>query len=157
MLTLINPLVFLLVMTTLLPARAGLDSEQQLLDADRAFAKAVTERRLQGWMDFMADDAARMEKLGGKFIKGKEAIRKADTALFADPKRRLVWDPVDAHLYADQKSGITSGRYQLFRTGDDGKETIQATGSYFTGWRKQPDGNWKVIFDTGAPDTPTNK
>ncbi|HQR07660.1 MAG TPA: DUF4440 domain-containing protein [Gemmatales bacterium] len=154
MLAIINPLAVLLVITTLSTASGNQDIEQQLLAADRAFAKAVTERRLDGWMDFMTDDAARMEKLGGKFIKGKDAIRKADGGLFADPKRRLVWDPVDAHAFADQISGITSGRYQLLRTADDGKETVIATGSYFTGWRKLPDGNWKVAFDTGAPDAP---
>lgn len=154
MLAIINSLALVLAVTSLPSTSGDQPLEQQLLAADRAFAKAVAERRLEGWMDFMTDDAARMEKLGGKFIKGKDAIRKADAALFADPKRRLVWDPVDAHAFADQKSGITSGRYQLLRTNDDGKETVIATGSYFTGWRKLADGNWKVTFDTGAPDTP---
>lgn len=137
--------------------KTTLDLEQSLLAADKAFAQAVAARGIEGWMDYMADDAARVEKLGGKFIKGKELIRKADAPLFADAKRRLVWKPVDAHIHADKQSGLTSGRYQVVSLGADGKETVLSQGAYFTGWRKQPGGEWKVVFDAGSPDAPGAK
>lgn len=133
------------------------DPEQQLLAADRAFAKATAERRLDGWMEFMAADVARLEKIGAKFIKGKEAVKKADSVLFANPKRCLVWEPVDAHHFADHKSGVTTGRYRVITQESDGKEVTLSQGAYVTGWRKEPSGQWKVIFDTGTPDIPATK
>ena len=150
-------LLSLLLLNAQPPVSSISELENALLAADRAFAKSAAERGLDGWMDFMADDAARLGTLGGKFIKGKEQIRKADVALFADPKRRLVWEPVDAHIHADHQSGLTSGRYQVISKGADGKETVLSKGAYFTGWRKQPGGQWKVIFDAGSPDATVTK
>ena len=157
MIVMANLVMFFTVFFPLADSPSTQELEQQLMAADRAFAKAATEHGLDGWMEYMADDAARIEKLGGKFIKGKEAIRKSDAALFADPQRRLVWEPVDAHIHADRQSGLTSGRYRLVKKGEDGKESVIAQGSYFTGWRKQADGKWKVTFDGGGPDAPIAK
>lgn len=129
-----------------------IDARAELLAADRAFAKAAAERGLDGWMSFMTDDVARVTKIGEKIISGKEAVRKADARVFADPKRKLVWDPVDAHVFADGKTGLTSGRYRMLGT-ENGKETVLSSGGYVTGWRKDANGQWKVNFDTGTPDS----
>lgn len=150
-------LLSLLLLNAQPPVNLVNELENALLDADRAFAKSTSERGLEGWMDFMTEDAARLGKLGGKFVKGKEKIRKADAALFSDPKRRLVWEPVDAHIHADHQTGLTSGRYRVIVKGADGMETVLSQGAYFTGWRKQPGGQWKVHFDAGSPDTPIAK
>jgi ketosteroid isomerase-like protein len=133
-------------------AAAQADPKAALMDADRAFAKAAAEKRLDGWMSFMADDAARAPRIGAKITAGREAVRKLDAALFANPKVKLVWEPTDAHAFADGKSGVTTGRYRVLATGEDGRETESGTGAYVTWWRKETDGSWKVIFDTGTPD-----
>ena len=39
--------------------------KKELMDADRAFAKATAERRLEGWMDFYTDDAVRTTAILG--------------------------------------------------------------------------------------------
>jgi ketosteroid isomerase-like protein len=31
---------------------------------------------------------------------------------------------------------------------------INWSGTYSTTWKKQPDGSWKIILDTGSPDGP---
>jgi hypothetical protein len=49
--------------------------------------------------------------------------------------------------------GYTLGRYQRRRTGNDGRPMVQH-GTYFTLWRKQPGGSWKIAADTGQPDGP---
>jgi ketosteroid isomerase-like protein len=41
--------------------------------------------------------------------------------------------------------------------GADEKGTVLSSGGYVTGWRKEADGRWKVIFDTGTPDPPSPK
>lgn len=122
------------------------------MNADREFARAAAEKGLDGWMSFMAPDMVRLPKIGGKLITGREEVRKADSPIFADPKRKLQWEPVDAHLFADGKSGVTSGRYKIVVKDAAGAEKVSATGGYVTGWRQDANGKWKVIFDTGSPD-----
>lgn len=126
-------------------------SSDELLEADRAFAKATAERGLDGWMSFMADDIAKARRPGEKLLVGKDTIRQNDERIFANPGQKLVWEPVDAHLFADGKHGVTSGRYKMV-VDENGKEKILSQGGYITWWRKEPDGTWKVIFDTGSPD-----
>lgn len=125
-----------------------------LLEADAAFARATARNGLDGWMSFMMDDAVRTAQPGGKLIAGVERIRIKDAELFAEPNQRLVWEPVESHLYADGKTGVTSGRYRMTATDSDGNETIVSQGGYVTLWRKDAEGKWKVIFDTGSPDPP---
>jgi len=130
------------------------DAKTELMDADRAFARAAAEKGLDGWMSFMADDAVRVAPLGGKAHAGKSAVRELDAALFADPKRKLVWEPADAGAFADGKHGFTTGRFKLIARTDKGEDEVVSTGAYVTWWRKGDGGKWQVILDTGAPDPP---
>ena len=142
-----------ILFTAMVVIVAAADPKATLMDADRAFAKAAAEKGLDGWMSFMTEDAARAPRIGAKLTTGKDAIRKLDAVLFADPKLKLVWEPTDAHLFADGKSGVTTGKYRVQAT-VGGKETESGRGAYVTWWRREADGSWKVIFDSGTPDAP---
>ena len=133
------------------------DLKDALMAADREFAKKSAEKGLDGWMSFMSDEIVRTRRPGEKLTVGKEAVRKEDAAIFADPTRKLVWEPVDAQGFRDGKSGVTSGRYKVVGTDKDGKETILSTGGYITWWRQEGDGAWRVLFDTGSPDPATKR
>jgi ketosteroid isomerase-like protein len=135
-------------------AKAAPDAKTELMDADRAFAKAAADKGLDGWMSFMADDAVRVQPLGGKAFVGKAAVRELDAEMFKDPKRKLVWEPTDGGAFADGKHGFTTGRYKVVVRTDDGKDEVRSTGAYVSWWRKGDDGQWKVILDTGAADPP---
>jgi ketosteroid isomerase-like protein len=132
------------------------DAKAEMMAADKAFAKVTAEKGLDGWMSFMADDVAKTPKFGEKIVTGKEAVRKVDAKIFADQKARLVWEPVDAHAFEGGTTGLTTGRYKVVATTDDGKTEARSTGAYVTWWRKGKDG-WKVIYDTGTPDPPAKK
>jgi len=145
-------IILVATMATALAIGDGSDSDKTksaLIAADRAFAKATAERRLDGWMEFYADDAVRITPLGGKATIGRKAIRDLDTALFADAKTRLVWDPTDAGAYSDGKLGFTTGKAKILAKDADGNDETKFEGAYVTLWRKEATG-WKVILDTGA-------
>jgi ketosteroid isomerase-like protein len=122
--------------------------------ADRAFAVAARERGLDGWMEWMAPDAARLPRMGAAGIRGLAEIRAADAALFAVAGTRLAWEPTEGGLYADGLHGFTTGRYEVLQRRPDGSEQAVARGAYVTFWRREADGAWRVILDTGAPDPP---
>ena len=105
-------------------------------------------------MSFLSDDIAKVTKPCEKVVAGKADIRKQDAPIFADANRKLVWEPVDAHAFGDGRSGFTSGRYKVIGKGESGAEKVISTGGYISWWRLDANDKWKVIFDTGSPDTP---
>lgn len=125
-------------------------TRKQLMDADRAFFKAASERGIDGWMSFMADDAVRIAPIGDKAVTGRQAVRELDSPLFADPGKRLIWEPTDGGTFADGKHGFTTGRARIVARNDAGADEATWTGAYVTIWHQAADGSWKVILDTGA-------
>ena len=128
---------------------AALTAERELKEADRAFDRAAAERGIEGWVSYFTTDAARIVPKG-PIVRGHEAIRRLDGPTFADPKRTLTWEPVDAGLFDTGDHGYTRGRYRVMRVEDGKKEEISA-GWYLSIWRREAAG-WKVILDTGGPD-----
>ena len=128
-------------------------SAQPVLDADRAFNKATQEKRLEGWMSFMADNVV----LFGTDppIVGKEAVRKFFEVPYSSPDYRLDWEPTRGEIYRAGTLGYTSGRWtRRFRNAKG--EMVERHGNYLTVWEKQKDGSWKVIADGGSPDPVTS-
>jgi ketosteroid isomerase-like protein len=115
--------------------------EKQLRDADLAFSKATSERRLDGFMEYFADDAAILQD--GKTITGSQSVRAYYEPLFADREFTLSWTPTKAEASKDGTLGYTYGDYEATRSGKTSR------GMYLTIWRKEA-GKWKVIMDTGS-------
>lgn len=130
------------------PDAAALENE--LMEADRAFAAATAERGLEGWVSFFAEDAARVE-IQGRIIRGLAGIRDYDGELLDDPTRSLAWDPTDAGVFGDGTVGFTRGRYELIDKTAQESEALLSSGSYLTIWQRGEAG-WKVLLDTGVPD-----
>src|SRR4051812_11859894 len=126
-------------------------SEQAVMDADRAFNKATQEKRLEGWMSYMADNVV-LFNIDPPVV-GKDAVRKFYEPNFSNPNFTLTWEPTRGEMQASGKVGYTSGRWTVRIKGADGKE-ISRVGSYLTVWGLQKDGSWKVIADGGSPDPP---
>ncbi len=115
--------------------------EKQLRDVDLAFAKATAERRLDGWMEYFAADAAVLHD--GKTITGTESLRAYYEPIFADKDFNLSWTPTKAEASKDGTMGYTYGDYE------DKRGSKTSRGMYLTIWRKEA-GKWKVIMDTGS-------
>lgn len=115
--------------------------EKQLRDADLAFAKATQERRIEGWMEFFAEDGAIIRE--GKALTGKPAIRAFYTPVFADKNFSLSWVPTKAEVSRDGTLGYTYGDAEA-KVGDH-----ISRGMYVTVWRRI-NGQWKVVLDLGS-------
>jgi ketosteroid isomerase-like protein len=125
---------------------------KELIQMEAAFDKATLERGLDGFMSFFAEDGVVLMPNVGP-VKGKAAIRKTKKAGFSRPGFSLRWKPEYADIAASGDLGYTYGPYTLTFTGADGKK-VTRTGRYFTVWKKQPDGNWRVVLDNGIQDDP---
>jgi ketosteroid isomerase-like protein len=115
-----------------------------LLKLDREFAKQSAARGSIAWQEFMAPDAAKPAN-GGRVLVGPLEIGDNMLAAFASGFT-LSWEPMRAEISRGGKIGYTWGRYHSVFKGK------AREGTYMTVWQKQPDGKWKVAFDTGDPD-----
>jgi ketosteroid isomerase-like protein len=122
---------------------ATTDTLRQLEDE---IMKAAAEQGAEGYMSYYAEDAVEVPN-GAEAIHGKANIGK--TMGFLDDKNnQLTWTPVDAGISISGDLGWTSGTYEFRSKDKDGKVTIEH-GKYTSIWKKQPDGNWKIVLDMG--------
>jgi ketosteroid isomerase-like protein len=121
-----------------------------LLKADRDFAQATAERRLEGFASFLEEDVTSIRP-NSPVLKGKNALLERWSGILQDPTATISWKPLRAVIAASGDLGFTVGSYEVTRDSGQGKKAA-GSGKYITIWRKQPDGTWKVTFDSGVQD-----
>lgn len=120
-----------------------------VVDAELAFARTSEQKGTQdAFLEFLGEDSVlfRPQPVPG---------RKAYLDRPASPGR-LSWRPVFADVSAAGDLGYTTGPYEFRK---DAADAMPASyGNYFTIWKRQPDGVWKVLIDYGttnpAPPNP---
>ena len=110
----------------------------ELEAADLAFAKDVDARGVAGWTAAFAPDGVMVRR--GQRLIGHDAVAEAIAPVLTDGK--LAWAPIASRRQGDV--GFTVGKAT-----HTGKDSWKST--YITMWRKQADGSWKVLLDTGRP------
>ncbi|MDX2192217.1 MAG: DUF4440 domain-containing protein [Gemmatimonadales bacterium] len=124
-------------------------SGETLMQRDRKFdAVLASSPGVETWLRFFADDAAQLGP-DHTIRQGHAAIRALMRSDLDDSPRQLRWRPTEGALFDGGQLGLSVGRWQSL---DRRSGQVQLTGRYVTIWRKQADGEWKIIFDTGEPD-----
>src|SRR5947209_19917709 len=126
-------------------------NRQAIATAEAEFQKARAEKGLEGWLSFFADDTADFVR-GGPLTFTKEEMRKHLEKTF-DPADQLTWTPLKIDVSKSGDLAYSLGNWQLKGKNAKGEEVTQ-TGKYITVWKKQKDGSWKVVADTGTVDPP---
>ncbi|RPJ85363.1 MAG: DUF4440 domain-containing protein [Acidobacteria bacterium] len=120
--------------------------------ADRDFCRAVTDRDVERFKTFVAEDAVFHGAKGS--TRGREAVARAWAPLMAaDRTTTLVWEPSRSEASSSGDLGYTEGEYERTSVGPDGN-AVKAYGTYVTIWRKHADGSWKAVLDIGTPPAP---
>lgn len=124
--------------------------EEAIMQADRDFNKATQEKRAEGWLGYFALDEA---AIPDPPTVGRQAITERYQKLFANPDFTLTWTPEKGEVFPAGTVGYTTGKYVARFKSKEGKQ-MESRGHYLTLWRKQEDGSWKIVGDSGAPDGP---
>jgi ketosteroid isomerase-like protein len=139
-----NILVCSLALASIAFAQKG-DARQgnrlAVVEAERAFARAAaTKGTRDAFLEFLADDGIIFQPgpVNGKQFWQARAPRKG----------LLSWEPIFADVSLAGELGYTTGPYEFRPNGADDKPI--AFGQYFTIWKKQTDGSWKVALDRGT-------
>jgi len=128
--------------------------ESQLFEIDCEFASMALDSGLAAAFVHYAADSAIILRNGRMPIVGKEAIGNS----FGNGNTGLLqWEPQSADISGDL--GYTFGGYQYNPrdTVIDGHRQgagLTSRGFYVSIWKKQSDGNWRYVLDTGitVPD-----
>jgi len=141
------PLICLAMMTTLCFGQAKPENPAlpSLVEAERSFARSSLEIGARpAFMKFFADDAV-VFRPGP--VRYKEAMK--DVPLPANPRETsLEWEPLYADVAASGDMGYTTG--PSVWTDRSPAKRPPYYGYYFSVWKKQSTGEWKVAFDIGT-------
>lgn len=132
---------------------------QRMAATERAFAAATAELGVRdGFLTFFADDAVQIDPGSAgsevRLVSAKAAL--AGRPLAPLPiGARLMWNPYTGQVSTDGSMGWLTGPY-VVRNEADG--AILGQGAYFSVWKRQADGTWRVWLDEGIelPEVWTN-
>lgn len=119
-----------------------------LFDLEARFQKDVNERGGAGFASWFAPDGVLLGNGAAPLI-GGVAIARSTTWLPKD--YQLSWTPTDATMGPSGDIGYTWSHYEGHGKDANGNPVL-TSGRFITIWRKETDGNWKVVLDAGAND-----
>ena len=135
-----------------LPEDHSAQAVQEILAADRAFNdEAKAKGTGPAFADFMDSKQGMLIQPNSEPIKGRDAIYNANyDGIVPAP---LTWAPDAAFASKSGDFGASWGHWTYDGKKPDGAPT-HATGKYVTVWRKDANGVWKGLMDTGVTDKP---
>ena len=120
-------------------------AEKEILGTDRSFSRMSTEQGVSAAFSAYADENAVKLQNNSEPVKGLDAIKQS----MEGSKGTLRWEPFFVYAADSGDLGYTIGDWDL--TVDSPPEAKhRLSGNYITIWKKQVDGKWKWVFDSGT-------
>ncbi|RPI06301.1 MAG: DUF4440 domain-containing protein [Ignavibacteriae bacterium] len=143
---------FVSILFTCAMGQGKTDEAKLLMQLDRDFDKATAERGVDGWVSYFAPNGSMLDDTTRPTL-GPAEIRAEMESVFKDSTFSLRWHPTKAEMMIPGVIGYTVGRWERIRKNKAGK-WMKSIGTYSTTWKKQPDGSWKIVLDSGVSDGP---
>jgi ketosteroid isomerase-like protein len=132
-----------LILALAVPAVAGENVaalEDQVRAAETAFAKTMADRDHAAFASFVAADAVFW---GQSALRGRQAVAAGWKPYFEGPKAPFSWAPERVAVIASGTLALSSG--PVFDPAGTRVGTFTST------WRRENDGSWKIVLDSGCP------
>jgi len=117
---------------------------EEVRATEAAFAAMAAEMGLKASFLAYADERAVLNR-GNKLYRGREQI-----AAYFDAQEiedvSLIWTPEFIEVSDDGTLAYTYGPYTFSGRSADG-EPIKSQGIFHSVWKRQPDGDWKFVYD----------
>ena len=113
----------------------------EIANAERAFAKMASDQSIRdAFIEFFADEAVNFNP-----VPGPARQRLKDNADAFPPGMKLLWEPRLGDIAASGDIGYLTGPTEIGLAGQPTRY-----GNYFSVWKKQANGKYRVILDIGA-------
>jgi ketosteroid isomerase-like protein len=146
-------LLLLLGTTSVATKQKSAKGTDLLFQLEADFAADVAKNGHDAFITHFAEDGVEVVDGGG--FNTKDDMRKQA----AWPEgTSLTWTPIKADMAASGDLGYTYGNYVYTAKNKDGK-LVSNYGKYTSIWKRQKDGQWKVVVDMGnsSPDPKAGK
>ena len=138
--------LFILILFSCRPTDRSASLKQELIDIDLEFSKSSGIKGSHSAFLEYIDDSCVLLRPNKYPVIGREKI--AEMFNSPDTSFSLVWDPLGADIAASGDLGYTYGIYRVEMDSPDGS-SVTKEGTYVTIWKKDENGNWKFVLDTG--------
>ncbi|MCM8568615.1 nuclear transport factor 2 family protein [Gramella jeungdoensis] len=119
--------------------------KNEIIETEAAFAKMAAEEGIPtAFLFYAAEDVAVLRN--DKLILGREALKNSYPSLEKKADVSLSWKPDFVDVSSSGDLGYTYGKYVYKVTDSLGNENV-SEGIFHTVWKRQPDGNWKFVWD----------
>jgi uncharacterized protein (TIGR02246 family) len=126
---------------------------QSIRELERRAREAVEAKDLDRYVSFYADDALLLWP-GAPMVTGRAAIREFMRVFLSMPDFSLSFETAKVEVSRDGDFAYSLGTNKVTLVDSNGRR-MKDRGKYLTVYRKQPDGTWKVVADTGNSDLPS--
>ena len=116
--------------------------KKELIEVDLRFSEYSENYGMQKAFIHFCHPNGVLLKAGRMPVEGKEQVKKLMEQT-SGSEATLTWEPVFADIAGSGDMGYTYGTYQL-KT-----KTGISEGTYCSVWKKDDQGNWKYVLDTG--------
>jgi ketosteroid isomerase-like protein len=130
------------------PGQSDPQALPRMVASERAFAAATAELGVRdGFLAFFADDAVQIQRgeASVTLVKARDALAAQPLPQLPVPNQ-LLWEPFTGQVSSDGTIGWLTGAYVRFNQAQ--KDTV-GQGAYFSVWKRQPNGTWRVWLDEG--------
>jgi ketosteroid isomerase-like protein len=123
------------------------DAADEVRNVELAFAKAFAQQDAAKFFGYVADDATFLA--ARVTLVGKAEVVSRWTPFFSEKVAPFTWKPERVYVNGDGTIGLSTG--PVFD-----KDGNQA-GIYSSVWRKNANGEWKIIFDGPGSSSPVDE
>ena len=118
--------------------------EDDVREVEAAFAKTMADRDFEAFQRFLAVNTIFFA--GEEPIRGRQAVADAWEPFSQGKDAPFSWEPVTVAVQDSGELALSSGPVY----GADGVQVAV----FQSIWRREPDGDWKIVFDKGGQYCP---
>jgi len=132
--------VFALLSIGVFAQNSPADLQKQVRERELAFAKTMADRDHAAFTSFVSEEAIFM---GRTVLRGRAAVAEGWKRFFEGPKAPFSWEPERVEVVDSGTLAISSGPVR----DPEGNRT----GTFNSTWRREADGQWRIVLDIGCP------
>ncbi len=136
-----RPVAALLLSCAYLFAQTNAELKEQVRRTETAFAKTMEDRDAAAFARFLAAETVFLSN--AQTTRGAAAVAERWKRFFEGPKAPFSWAPEQVEVLDSGALAMTSGPVR----DPSGKRV----GTFNSVWRREPDGQWKIVLDNGCP------
>jgi len=125
----------------------------ELMEVDREFSRLSIEKGAhEAFLGYIEDSCVLLRPNRYPVI-GRKKIEE----MYSQPDKSftLSWEPLYCDISESGELGYTYGIYTVNMDSPEG-DLVKKEGTYVTIWKKDINGNWKFVLDTGNQGLGTN-